>query len=202
MRVPSLSLLFWVQMNAVLKGQLNASVPLENIWYLQVCSIIHLTRKKKEVQMDWQGAFSDAAAKSSPDWWSRNRTEWLTRANSIPTSKTRLFSLWNCHSWSYDCVFAWHPLCSPWVLASGLADPYCPKFLFHCSLPFSFLVLSQLLLLSVIHGVDLQSTQGLALHVSVCRLPNSFFQGGLIRLSRVSVFHAWILPATTWVAGS
>lgn len=52
MRVPSLSLLFWVQMNAVVKGQLNASVPLENIWYLQVCSIIHLKKKKKPRWID------------------------------------------------------------------------------------------------------------------------------------------------------
>lgn len=46
MKVPSPSVLFWVQMNAVVKRQLNASVPLENIWYLQVCSIIHLGEKK------------------------------------------------------------------------------------------------------------------------------------------------------------
>lgn len=47
---------------------------------------------------------------------------------------------------------------------------------------------------------SLQPTQGLALHVSICLPPNPLFQEGLIRLSRVSVFHAWILPATTWVA--
>lgn len=53
MSVPSHSLLFWVQMNAfVKKGQLNASVPVENIWYLQVCSIIHFKKKKKKRKPD------------------------------------------------------------------------------------------------------------------------------------------------------
>lgn len=185
------SLLSCLQRNSVMKGQLNASVPLENICYLQVCRIIHYKKASPDGLTRWffvfflvllqHPALSDDLETEMNGWQEPIQSP----APNLSSSVYEIVTVESLTVLDMSCAGQW----SYWLLELPNSHSTAVSCLVSLCYLSSWCSLQS----------SLQPTQGLALCVSVCLflIP---FQGGLIWLFSISAFHAQILPATTWVA--